>query len=92
MKLTAKESLLLACIAESEYHGVSLNDPAFVSDQVWSDCVGDEFVRRGGNRPGAGGIMASLSKKGLVVAYFNGEYHVCSLTSAGVEAYKHGKA
>ena len=81
--LTEKETFLLTCIAESEYRDGSDN----LRNEVWSDTTCDTYATKH-ERSGAGGVMSSLVKKGLVLADAIGSRDACvCLTSQGVEAY-----
>ena len=77
MTLTLKEAHLLTAIANSGFHA----DPDdLVDSDVWVDCVSDD-ARLG---TATGGVMASLSQKGLV--YTDGE--CVSMTHSGVGVFR----
>ena len=70
--ITANETQLLTAIRDSEYHDG--RDP--IGDPIWVDCACEGFGRS------AGGIMASLVRKGL--ADTDGE--CCWITEEGMAA------
>ena len=71
--MTDNEYDVLFALLSSEYHDG--RDP--IGDPIWVDCVMEPFGTS------AGGIMASLVRKGWVRT--DGE--VCSITAAGAAAF-----
>lgn len=75
MKLTDNERALIARLNESEY----------TRGGCWVECLETDSTLPFG-REGLGGVMASLSKKGLVVTYDNDGAQWAELTDAGLKA------
>ena len=76
MKTTKKELALLTAIYSGQYHDG--RDP--IDDEVWTWSACDSFGRS------AGGIMASLVKKGLAGVAGTGDDGTCWITCEGFEA------
>jgi beta-phosphoglucomutase-like phosphatase (HAD superfamily) len=71
VRVTPKEASVLEAIATSEYRNSSLEEPVWTFDLF--------------SGPGAGGVVASLKKKGLIVCSGSGTSEACaSLTPAGI--------
>ena len=80
MKITKNELAALAAIDASEYG-------SYLSDEIWSFSIADNSELKPKSIPG---IVASLSKKGLVVCGGSGregDWKTCGMTPAGIAVY-----
>lgn len=80
--LTNLEVLMLTAIRDSEFHNGA--DP--IENETWNDTTMEAFVRLGGKKAQAGGVMASLCEKGFAWTTGHGREDVCAITRAGFEA------
>lgn len=84
-KLTAKELAALHALLTCDYATDVSGDPRspeHVAHYVWAWCVNDA-----GLGTGAGGVVASLVKKGAVKCSGNGDDACTAVTAAGHAAY-----
>jgi len=81
-KLTDLEAMMLTAIRDSEFH----NGANPIERETWNDTTMDAFVRLGGKKAQAGGVMASLSDKGFAWTTGHGREDVCAITKAGFDA------
>lgn len=84
LNLTDLEAKMLVAIRDSEYRdGGKI---AYV--EVWNDTTMDTFAKFSGKRSAAGGVMASLTAKGLAGTSGSGREDCCWITEAGLAAIK----
>jgi hypothetical protein len=85
INITSNERAVLKAIARSEYQPVNGSEPAAFADTsaVWTRYLDDGLTPR--SRPG---VVASLSKKGLVWTNGNGRDAEIGLTELGFSIYK----
>jgi hypothetical protein len=82
MKLTQKEKRMIVNVGGNEF----TSEPG---DSVWADCLSNgpygEFVPK----TSFGGIISSLSRKGMILSCGSGRNATVQLTKLGLEVY-HG--
>jgi hypothetical protein len=90
--LTTLEIAVLDCIARNTYQPVNGDVPDTFEDtsSIWSRLILDSSSTYVGTiRPRSlPGVVASLSKKGLVTTYEDGKDSTVALTRAGFEAWE----
>lgn len=81
-KLTDLEAKMLVAIRDSEYR----SGGPIADVEVWNDTTMDAFAKFSGKRSAAGGVMASLTTKGLAGTSGSGREDCCWITEAGLAA------
>ncbi len=84
MSLTTLERQYLKAVLECEFQECEPNDTAVINNPVWSNCVYHELGSQ------AGGVAASLKKKGYLRVSPDGIDTTCAITRAGFEEYHNG--